>query len=115
MIRPLSGTFSYDYMIDRGYLVPPSTDIFLPVYGLYDAYTNNVTLTYDFLDGSSKADGTTITTAAFNDQGCGFQDPTVLQARTDDTDLSYDYIMIKVALRRFFPRWSSIRMAPCVG
>ena len=60
--RPLSGTYTQDYMISRGYLVPPSTDIFLPVYGLYDDYTNNVTLTYNFLDGSSKTDSTTMIT-----------------------------------------------------
>src|SRR5215471_8138271 len=29
--RPLSGTYSQQYMIDRGYLVPPSMQIFLPV------------------------------------------------------------------------------------
>ena len=34
--RALSGTYTQDYMISHGYLVPPSTDIFLPVYGLYD-------------------------------------------------------------------------------
>ena len=28
--RPLSGTYTQDYMISHGYLVPPSTDIFLP-------------------------------------------------------------------------------------
>ena len=58
--RPLSGTYSYQYMIDRGYLVPPSMQIFLPVYGLYANYSNTVTLTYFFNDGSSKQDSTTI-------------------------------------------------------
>jgi arylsulfate sulfotransferase len=100
--RPLSGIYSQDFMINRGYLVPPSTEIFLPVYGLYDGYTNNVTLTYNFLDGSSKADSTTIATAAFDDP-CGYQDPTVLQPRTDATDLSYDYIMIKGRCDNFSP------------
>ena len=90
--RALSGTYSQDYMISRGYLVPPSTDIFLPVYGLYDGYTNDITLTYNFLDGSSKTDSTTIDHGrVFDDQGCGYKNPTVLQARTDSTDLSYDY------------------------
>jgi arylsulfate sulfotransferase len=102
VIRPLSGTFSYDYMIDRGYLVPPSAEIFLPVYGLYDAFTNNVTLTYSFVDGSSKSDSTTVTTVDFVDP-CGYQDPTVLQERTDATDLSYDYIMIKGRCDNFSP------------
>lgn len=101
--RPLSGTYAQDYLISRGYLVPPSTDIFLPVYGLYDGYANEVTLTYHFLDGSSKADTTTITTDAFDDQGCGYKNPTALQARTDSTDLSYDYLFIRSGCGDFSP------------
>ena len=101
--RPLSGTYSQDYMISRGYFVPPSTDIFLPVYGLYDGFTNTVTLTYRFLDGSSKTDSMTVTTATFTDPGCGYKTPTILQARTDSTDLSYDYIMIKGRCDDFSP------------
>ena len=92
--RPLSGTYSYDYMVARGYLVPPSQQIFLPVYGLYAGFANTVTLKYFFNDGSLKEDSTTVTTAAFTDP-CGYEDATVLQTRTDSTDLSYDYIMIK--------------------
>ena len=100
--RPLSGTYSSDYLISRGYLVPPSDQIFLPVYGLYDAYTNSVTLTYYFLDGSSKQDSTTVTTTAFSDP-CGYKTPTVLQARTDNTDLSYDYMLVNSACSFFSP------------
>ena len=101
--RPLSGSYSQDYLISRGYLVPPSTDIFLPVYGLYDGYTNTVTLTYNFLDGSSKTDSTTITTTAFDDQGCGYKSPMLLQARTDSTDLSYDYIFVRSGCGDYSP------------
>ena len=101
--RPLSGTYSIDYMISRGFLVPPSNQIFLPVYGLYDNFTNNVTLTYLFLDGSSKNDGTTIATADFVDPECGYDNPTVLQARSDSTALSYDYMMVRGACGDFSP------------
>ena len=90
--RPLSGTYSHDYLVSRGFLQPPSEEIFLPVYGLYNGFTNTVSLTYYFLDGSSKQDSTTITTAAFDDEGCGYNNPTKLQSRTNSTDLSYDYI-----------------------
>ena len=100
--RRLSGAYSYDYMITRGYLVPPSQQIFLPVYGLYAGFANTVTLTYFFNDGSSKEDGTTVTTTAFTDP-CGYEDATVLQTRTDSTDLSYDYIMIKGICSLFSP------------
>ena len=100
--RALSGTYKYSYLIDRGYLVPPATTIYLPVYGLYDDFTNTVALTYSFLDGSSKEDSTTIATAAFADP-CGFKNPTVLQARTDSTELSYDFFMIKNSCGNFAP------------
>jgi hypothetical protein len=100
--RPLSGTYSHDYLVNRGFLLPGTEQIFLPIYGLYADFTNPVTLTYRFLDGSSKQDTATITTATF-DEPCGYQNPTVLQARTDDTDLSYDYIMIRGSCSSFSP------------
>lgn len=101
--RPLSGTYAQDYLVSRGYLVPPSTDISVPVYGLYDDFSNAVTLTYHFLDGSSKSDTTTVITTAFDDQGCGYQNPMVLQARTNSTDLSYDYIFVRSGCGDFSP------------
>ncbi|HEY1769645.1 MAG TPA: aryl-sulfate sulfotransferase [Chthoniobacterales bacterium] len=98
--RPLSATYSNAYMTERGYLEP--TTIYLPVYGLYAGYANKVVLTYYFLDGSSKPASTTITTAAFDDP-CGYQKPTILQARTKATDLSYDYIMVKERCDNYSP------------
>jgi len=100
--RPLSGTYSSDYLTDRGYLNSITGEIFLPVWGLYANFVNTVTLTYQFSDGSSKEDSATITTAAFDDP-CGYSNPTVLQARTDTTSLSYDYILVKGACSDFSP------------
>ena len=100
--RPLSGTYSNDYLVSRGFEHPPATEILLPVYGLYDGYANTVTLTYRFLDGSSKQASTTITTAIFADP-CGYKNPTIVQARTSSTSLSYDYIMVKGACSNFSP------------
>src|SRR5947207_4640811 len=93
--RPLSGTYAHDYLVSRGDIQPQNGTIFLPVYGLYDGFANAVTLTYHFLDGSSKEDMTFIPTTTFVDTGCGFKNPTVLQARTTSTALSYDYIFIR--------------------
>lgn len=98
--RPLSGTYGRNYLLQRGYIQPPT--IFLPVYGLYDGYKNTVTLTYRFFDGSSKQDTTQITTSTFSDP-CGYKNPTVLQARTDATTLSYDFIMIKNSCSAYSP------------
>ena len=91
--RPLSGTYANYYLMNRGFENPQTGEITLPVYGLYAGRANTVTLTYRFKDGSSKQAHTTITTATFDDL-CGYNNATLLQPRTDSTDLSYDYIFI---------------------
>ena len=98
--RPLSGTYANDYLASRGFEHSP--EIILPVYGLYDGFSNSVTLTYRFMDGSSKQANITITTATFDDP-CGYKNPTVLKPRTNNTDLSYDYIMVKGSCSHFAP------------
>ena len=62
---------------------------------------NTVTLTYRFLDGSSKQANITITTATFNDP-CGYDHPTYLQHR-NSAALSYDYILVKGRCSSFSP------------
>src|SRR5690242_16250064 len=117
--RPLSGTYANYYLVDRGFENPQTGQIVLPVYGLYAGYSNTVTLTYQFMDGSSRQVRTMITTNTFNDP-CGYNHPTFLQRRTSNTDLSYDYILIKGWCTGFSPaiidsdgalRWVS-RTAP---
>ncbi|HJU10995.1 MAG TPA: aryl-sulfate sulfotransferase [Candidatus Binataceae bacterium] len=100
--RPLSATYSNAYLTDRGDMPPGTEQIFLPIYGLYSDYSNTVTLTYNFLDGSSKTDTVTISTGVFINP-CPYGRPTVLQPRTNTTDLSYDYILIKGACTNFSP------------
>jgi len=99
--RPLSGTYSNDYLVSRGFEHPP--EIILPVYGLYAGYRNIVRLTYRFQDGSSKQAVTSIATAAFDDQGCGYNTPTKLQPRTNSTQLSYDYFFDRSACGDYSP------------
>src|SRR5437762_8786706 len=104
VIRPLSGTYANDYLVSRGFeQPPPATTVIVPVYGLYAGYANTVTLTYRFLDGSSKQAVTSITTATFDDEGCGYDNPTKLQPRTNGTNLSYDYVMVKGGCNIFSP------------
>ena len=93
VIRPLSGNYANFYLIDRGFENTQTGEINLPVYGLYDGTTNPVTLTYNFVDGSSKDANVMITAPPYDDL-CGYKNPTVLQPRTNSTDLSYDYIFI---------------------
>ena len=99
--RPLSGTYANDYLVGRGFEHPP--EVILPVYGLYAGFGNTVRLTYRFLDGSSKQAVTSITTATFDDQGCGYNNPTIIQPRTNSASLSYDYIFDRSACGDFSP------------
>jgi len=99
--RALSGTYGNEYLVSREFEHPP--EIILPVYGLYAGYTNIVRLIYRFLDGSSKQAVTAITTATFDDQGCGYNNPTRLQPRTNSTHLSYDYIFDRSSCGTFSP------------
>src|SRR5438552_568291 len=76
--RPLSGTYANSYLVDRGWENQQTGEVVLPVYGLYDGYNNTVTLTYRFLDGSSKQANIAIHTEVFVDT-CGYKTPIVLQ------------------------------------
>ena len=101
--RPLSGTYSNSYLVSLGFENPHTGNVLLPIYGLYAGRANTVRLTYSFVDGSSKQAPTTVTTAAFNDEGCGYNNPTKLQPRTNSTKLSYDYIFDRSACGDFSP------------
>ena len=100
--RPLSATYANSYLIDRGFENPQTGEISLPVYGLYDGYNNTISLTYGFMDGSSKGANIRIATTIFDDP-CGYKDPTILKARTSSTNLSYDYMLVKGSCSSFEP------------
>ena len=101
--RALSGTYANYYLVDRGFENQQTGEITLPVYGLYAGRANILTLTYRFMDGSSKQANFSATTATFNDQGCGYNNPTRLFPRSNSTDLSYDYIFDRSACGDFSP------------
>jgi arylsulfate sulfotransferase len=94
--RPLAATYSAAYLIKRGYYNSQTGAILLPVFGLYANYSNTVTLTYGFTDNSSQQATATMATPVFN-AGCGYDNPSVLQARTNSTALSYDYFLVRSA------------------
>ncbi len=92
--RPISATYTSEYLQSRGYLDPDTGMATVPVFGLYSDYSNTVTLTSFFTDTSSQQEMVTVTTGPYNDE-CGLSSPTIIQARTNSTDLSYDYMVVK--------------------
>ncbi|MBA2744459.1 MAG: aryl-sulfate sulfotransferase [Chthoniobacterales bacterium] len=100
--RALSAVYFKTYLAGRGYVDEADGKINVPVFGLYDGYSNTVNLTYFFTDGSNTGVSTTIPTAPFED-ACQFNTPVVRQARTSTTALSYDYILAASACSSYSP------------
>lgn len=92
--RPISATYTADYLQSRGYFNLQTGAITLPVFGLYANYSNTVTINSCFFDNSTQQNMVSVSTGVFNDS-CGYSSPMVNQARTSDTSLSYDYMLLK--------------------
>jgi arylsulfate sulfotransferase len=99
--RPISATYSSGYLSSREYL-DSAGNLKVPVFGLYDGFTNSVTLSYVFHDSSSKQSLFSLVTRVFDDP-CGYKQGTVVKARTLSTSLSYDFMLLKNACSDFSP------------
>lgn len=102
VVRPLSATYTAPYLEARGFLKPVLGQITLPVWGLYAGYTNTVRVRFVFQDSSFKEQIVTVATAAFIDT-CPYGNPTVKQPRTDNTKLSYDYMLVTSGCSQYSP------------
>ncbi len=91
--RPLSATYSNGYLSSRGFL-DSAGNLKVPVFGLYDEFTNTVTLNYFFNDNSSKQRTFSVVTGKYRGE-CGYKNPTVLKPRTRSTSLSYDFMLLR--------------------
>ncbi len=91
--RPLSATYTTSYLKEHGFFNAGIGQFTLPVWGLYAGYSNSVKVEYQFVDSSSKRQTLSVATAPFSDT-CPYGNPNVLQARTNNTQLSYDYMLV---------------------
>ncbi len=102
VVRPLSATYTALYLAERGFLKPVLGQITLPVWGLYAGSTNTVRVKFVFQDSSFKVQTVTVVTAPFADT-CPYGNPTVKQARTGNTKLSYDYMLVTSGCSQYSP------------
>jgi arylsulfate sulfotransferase len=91
--RPLAATYTASYLQKAGYLKTRSGVLTLPVFGLYQNYTNSVRVRLRFSDSTSQTTSVSITTPAFD--GGTITSPTIVQPRLQNTTLSYDYVLMK--------------------
>ena len=91
--RPVQARYSANYLRQRNYVDAQTGAVTVPVFGLYCQYDNTVTIKSVLLSGSSETQTTTVTTPNYT--GDLHKHPQVVQARTADTSLSYDFILLK--------------------
>jgi hypothetical protein len=94
--QPVKVTWSTSALSSRGYLVGYSLS--LPVFGLYPAYQNQVTLQLTFKDGSVQQLQAEITTASYTDSTGIYLHPTVVKARTPGSALGFNFFILKSLL-----------------
>ena len=91
--RAIAATYTSGYLQSQGYFNVRNGRLTLPVFGLYQNFSNRVVVRSDFNDGSSEQKTFIVPTADFD--GNVFDSPTIVQARLPDTTLSYDFMLLK--------------------
>jgi hypothetical protein len=92
--RPVSARYSAAYLIRRGFLNASTGGITVPVFGLYSNYENKVKVEFTFVDGTSQINNLLLTSPVYVSGVFGHPAITV-QARTNNTSLSYDFMELK--------------------
>ena len=100
--RPVSATYLPTYLNNRGFFNISTNEFTLPVWGLYHGRTNNVTVRVLYDDLSSEELPVVIVAEPFSDE-CEFETPIVNQARTNTTDLSFDFMLVASGCSEFTP------------
>lgn len=93
--RPVTATYSSAYLKREGYFQLGSGKVSLPVFGLYQNRENMVIVSTNFTDGTTQQKRVKISTPAYD--GGTYTSPTIVQPRSQDTTLSYDFILLKAS------------------
>ncbi len=90
---PVSVTWSSAALSARGYL--QTSDIQLPVFGLYAGYQNQVSFSLTFSDGSVQKLQYQIGTSPYTDASGVYLNPTILQARAPGSTFGFNFFILK--------------------
>jgi hypothetical protein len=92
--RPVHVTYSRDALRARGNFETNQL-LVLPIFGLYAGYSNSVSISLGFADGSSQSLAVTVDTASYVDPNDAYDSPTRLQTRSPGSLLGFDFFAIK--------------------
>jgi hypothetical protein len=93
--KPVSLTFSRNWLLGHGYAQPAAATMTVPVFGLYAGTANPVTLTLEFSDDTVLTLSANVTTAA--DTPDVYTSPAIAMARAPGSRLGFDFFYIKSA------------------
>src|SRR5271166_3665286 len=94
--KPVNVSYSAAALRRRGYMPPQvSTELLLPVFGLYAGYINSVSVALDFVDGSQQIVPVILTTAAYADPKGIYDAPVIIKQRTAGSTLGFDFFALK--------------------
>lgn len=93
--KPVSVTYSVDYLGRHGRVTTSPAGLTVPVFGLYAGRDNQVTLQVRFASGQAVDVPVTITTAAWVDPHAVYDHPTIVQARSANAALGFDFLYMK--------------------
>jgi arylsulfate sulfotransferase len=90
---PVTVTWHTSALSSRGYL--QGNRIQLPVFGLYAGYTNQVSFSFSFTDGSTLELPYQIVTQPYADASGVYLNPTIHQARAGGSTLGFNFFILK--------------------
>lgn len=95
--KPITATYDWQYILTNGLYDASSNRVQLPIFGLYSAYTNEVTVNIQFVDASNYAFQKTIATDTYVDSA-GVYDNVGISIKPSATP-TYSYFYLKSRLK----------------
>lgn len=95
--KPITATYDWQYILTNGLYDASSNRVQLPIFGLYSAYTNEVTVNIQFVDASNYAFQKTIVTDNYIDSA-GVYDNVDISIKPTATP-TYSYFYMKGSLK----------------
>ena len=92
--RPVRVAFTMKSLKSRGKMVSTS-ELLLPVFGLYAGSSNPVSIELGFNDGSTQSLHSTITTATYSDPNGVYDSPRIIKGRATGSALGFDFFAVK--------------------
>jgi arylsulfate sulfotransferase len=96
--KAVSVTYALDYLARRGYASTATSQVTLPVFGLYAGHANQVQLDVGFGDGSSTTIPIEIVTPSYTDPTGLFAQRRIVTPRAAGAALGFDFFYMKSAV-----------------